>query len=292
MTLLSLLQHICEHPLNRNRKTGAILDFIRWQVQSRLTDKAVVYPWIGDARVLVRRGETGFTMNIYSGLYDFSEMAYLLHTLRPGNLFADVGANIGSYTLLASAVCHARSICFEPIPSTFSRLEKNLQLNHLENLVIPKNLGVGDKSGIIRFSLNENCCNHVLREDEKEKGLEVKVITLDEILGNDCPNLIKIDVEGFEQPVLKGARGILQDPTLHSIILELNGNDSGYGYQASDTIDLLKHYGFASYAYDPFQRKLTQREPVPGNVIFIRHLDKVEALLRTSEKFQIKNILI
>jgi FkbM family methyltransferase len=292
MTLFSLLQHICDHPLNRNRKAGAALDFVRWQVRSRLAGKPLVYTWINDARVLVRRGETGFTMNIYCGLYDFHEMAYLLHVLRPGDLFGDIGANIGSYTLLASAVRCARAVCFEPIPETYARLEKNLQLNHLEKLVVPHNLGVGDQPGVIRFSLAENCCNHVLREGEQEEGLAVKVVTLDDVLGNDCPNLIKIDVEGFEQPVLKGAPGILQNPALHSIILELNGDESGYGFHASDTVDLLKQHGFSSYAYDPFQRKLTLRDPLPGNVLFIRHLDKVETLLHSSEKFFVKNVAV
>ena len=250
----------------------------------------VDYPWINDARVFVRKGETGFTMNIYCGLHDFADMAYLLHVLRPGDLFADVGSNIGSYTILASAVRQARAISFEPVPDTFSRLLRNLELNHLGELVTAHNLGVSDHPGIIRFSANENCCNHVLRDDEKEKGIEVKVGTLDDIFGDSCPDLMKIDVEGFEWPVLNGAAQTLQNPKLHSIIIELNENGSLYGYSETAIIDLLKSHDFASYIYDPFTRKLSPHEPVPGNVLFVRDLKRIEELVRTSETFRIKNV--
>ena len=51
-------------------------------------------------------------------------------------------ANIGSYTVLASAVRHARAICFEPVPATFARLEQNLRLNQLDDRVTAHNVGV------------------------------------------------------------------------------------------------------------------------------------------------------
>jgi FkbM family methyltransferase len=288
MTVLNLLGHICDHPLNRNRKIGALLDFIRWQVRSRLARGYVIYPWLNEARVMVRNGDTGFTMNIYCGLYDLPEMTFLLHVLRMDDLFVDVGANIGSYTILASAVRHARSICFEPIPETFSRLEKNLRLNDLAGLVTANNVGVSDKPAQIRFSVKEDCCNHVLRDDEKGESLEVPVVTLDEALGSESPNVMKIDVEGFEWPVLNGARKLLENPALHSILLEFN-NDL-YGYGQSALLDLLRSHGFSAYTYDPFQRKLTSREPTPGNLLFIRDLERVEALLRSSESFRVKNV--
>jgi hypothetical protein len=57
------------------------------------------------------------TGNLYAGLHEFSEMGFLLHLLRQNDLFVDVGANLGSYTVLASAVCQARNIAFEPVPA-------------------------------------------------------------------------------------------------------------------------------------------------------------------------------
>ena len=62
---------------------------------------------------------TGATGNIYTGLHEFEDMMFLLHLLRPGDIFVDAGANIGSYTVLASAVVGAKSISFEPVPPLF-----------------------------------------------------------------------------------------------------------------------------------------------------------------------------
>jgi FkbM family methyltransferase len=292
MFLFSLLRSILRHPVNRRRKIGALSDFVLWQVRSRLTHRPIVYRWINGAQAFVRNNETGFTFNIYCGLQDFSEMTYLLHVLRENDLFVDVGANMGSYTLLAAAVRRARAVCFEPTPATFTRLSRNLLLNDLGERVTAHPAGVGEKPGVLRFSLQEDCCNHVLRYGEKEEGVEIKVVTLDETLAGACPSLLKIDVEGFELPVLRGAGAILQDPRLHSIILEFAGGGSQYGYHESDLVDLLQQHGFACYGYDPFIRQLTPAEPAYGNALFVRDLDRVQALVRESESFQVKNLTL
>jgi FkbM family methyltransferase len=287
-----MLRGIYDHPLNKDRKGAALLDFARWQIRSRLAGKPLVYSWINGTKVLTRNGETGFTGNIYYGLQDFPEMSYLLHVLREGDVFVDVGTNVGSYTLLASSVRRARSICFEPVPATFSRLKQNLDLNNLEDRVAAHNLGVADKPGLIRFSVNENCCNHVLGDDEKQEGVAVNVVTLDQALDSVSPSLMKIDVEGFELPVLRGASKILQRPELHSIVLEWNADENRYGYHESDLMALLKEHDFAPYQYDPFRRTLTPQEPTEGNTIFVRQLERVNALLRSSEKFRVKDVLL
>lgn len=64
----------------------------------------VQFDWIEGARLMVRNGMTGATGNIYCGLHEFTDMSFVLHLLRPDDLFVDVGANIGSYTVLGK-VC-------------------------------------------------------------------------------------------------------------------------------------------------------------------------------------------
>src|SRR6476469_5615627 len=100
---------LSDHPLTRDHRAAAFARVCRWQIESRLRDEVIV-PWIGSIRLAVRRGMTGATGNVYAGLHEFADMAFTLHFLRPNDLFLDVGANIGSYTLLASGVCKARAI--------------------------------------------------------------------------------------------------------------------------------------------------------------------------------------
>ena len=104
-----LLRHICNHPINRHRRVGALSDFFQWQVASRLQTRPISYPWINGSKMLVRHGDNGFTMSIYCGLQDPVEMGYPLYVLDPDDLFVDVGANVGAYTVLAAFLPDARA---------------------------------------------------------------------------------------------------------------------------------------------------------------------------------------
>ena len=74
---------------------------------------------------------TGATGNLYCGLHEFEEIGFLLHALHPGALFVDVGANIGSYALLAAGVCEGDVVAMETVGSTFACLLDNIALNGL-----------------------------------------------------------------------------------------------------------------------------------------------------------------
>jgi hypothetical protein len=87
-----------------------------------------------DTRLLVCRGMVGATGNLYVGLQEFEEMAFMLHQLRPDDVFVDVGANVGAYTLLAGTA-GARCVAFEPVPATFRALRDNVRLNGLQTRV-------------------------------------------------------------------------------------------------------------------------------------------------------------
>jgi hypothetical protein len=101
MSYLNTLTFIINHPLNRIRRLQAIREYVSWQIGSFLVSTDVVFEWINGSKFLVHKGETGLTGNIYTGLHEFSDMGFLRHVLRPTDLFIDVGANVGSYTILA-----------------------------------------------------------------------------------------------------------------------------------------------------------------------------------------------
>ena len=101
MSFFNIIKFITNHPLNQEQKLKSIVRFAKWQVGSRLVPGAIVYDWINGSKFLVKNGETGLTGNIYTGLHEFPDMAFLLHVLRDDDLFVDVGTNVGSYTILA-----------------------------------------------------------------------------------------------------------------------------------------------------------------------------------------------
>lgn len=285
--MLNILKFITNHPLNRKNKLKAIERFVKWQIGSRLVSGTIVYDWINGAKFFVKRGETGLTGNIYTGLHEFEDMGFLLHVLRRDDLFVDVGANAGSYTILSCSVIGARGIAFEPVPSTFERLTENIRLNHLEKNVVAINKGVGDQHGTMKFTSNSDTTNHVLAEGEKcVNPTSVGVTILDSSLTNETPLLIKIDVEGYEKFVLQGAREILKSPKLKAVILELNGSGDRYGQDESEILELMFAHEFKTYSYNPLDRKLAElngEKSESGNTLFIRDKCFVKKRLETAD---------
>ncbi len=288
MWLFNTIKFIINHPLNQENKLGAIIRFARWQVGSRLVQGAIVYDWINGSRFLVKNGETGLTGNIYTGLHEFQDMAFLLHFLRSEDLFVDVGANVGSYTILACSAIGARGIAFEPVPSTYRRLVENMHLNHLDEKVKCINKGVGAQQGSVVFTSDSDTTNHVLAPSEQCENREiVEVTSLDTALYGESPTLIKIDVEGYETPVLEGAQEALKDRMLHSIIMEINGSGSRYGFNESRLLELMYDYDFRAYSYRPLDRILIDlkgKNLSAGNTLFIRDKSFVMERLRGSPK--------
>ncbi len=291
MSVLNILKFLTTHPLNRDNKFKSIIRFTKWQIGSRLAPGAIIYDWINGSKFIVRTGEKGLTGNIYAGLHDFPDMAFLLHVLRDDDLFIDVGANVGSYTILACSAIGASGYAFEPVPSTYKRLIENIRLNHLENRVKCFNIGVGSEQGSIAFTSNMDTENHALASGEQsDNTISVEVSTLDAVLGGESPTLMKIDVEGYETPVLEGALETLKKQTLHSVIIELNGRCSRYGFDELRILKIMFDYGFRTYSYNPLDRTLVNlkgKNLNSPNTVFIRDKSFVLDRLENSPKVTI-----
>ena len=102
-TRWGILHFIWSQPLNKDARLRAVLRFFRWQIASRLIKCSIAMPFVEDTLLLATSGMAGATLNWYNGLHEPREMGFALHLLRPGDLFVDVGANVGSYTVLAGA---------------------------------------------------------------------------------------------------------------------------------------------------------------------------------------------
>ena len=287
-----ILDFIFNHPLSSRQKFRAVLRFILWQLVSRLVPENHVHKWVNTVRFHVRKGETGLTGNIYTGLHEFEDMGFLLHFLRKEDYFADIGANSGSYTLLASGVIGAQSIAFEPDPGTFMRLECNVRLNRIDSLVDCRNIGIGAKSGNVEFSTGNDTTNRVLNAGETSNdSITVGIDSLDSILEHlETPALIKIDVEGFGKMVIEGAEKTLRNPGLHAVIMELNGSGNFYGFDEKHLVETMSAYGFSAFRYDPWTRKLDSLEGSnhnPGNTLFLRDTDHVLERLKFANPFRV-----
>lgn len=272
-----LLNFLMRHPLLMGRPLYAVARFMYWQIRSRISSKPMIFNWIGGSRLWLRRGWSGLTGNYYAGLNDFEEMSFLLHVLRPGDLFVDVGANMGSYTVLASSVCRAHAIAYEPVDSTYLRLESNIRLNQVEDLVTLRKCAAGERAATVLMTTGHDTTNHIVTMGVSTKPVEL--VALDDDLPA-VPILIKIDVEGFESAVLRGSKRILSEPKLKALIIELNG--AGRRYEESDIQihGCLLEYGFKPFRYSPFERRLTELASFgENNTLYLRDIDFVAVRL-------------
>ena len=209
---------IANHPLTRDAPLSAWARFVSWQVRSRMHQEVIV-PWIGRQRLAVRRGMTGATGNVYAGLHEFADMMLLLHLLRENDLFLDIGANVGSYTVLASGVCRATTWAFEPDPETIRSLRRNIDLNGLAGRVVVHEMALGDTDGEVHFTRGLDTMNRVAMGGEANVRA-VAVRRLDTLVGAAEPLMIKMDVEGYEHSVVHGGLGLLARDCLKLIELE------------------------------------------------------------------------
>jgi hypothetical protein len=146
MSLQSTLKFITTHPLVKRNKINAIGRFIKWQIRYRLSNKPYPFQFIDKTFLVIEKGMTGATGNLYTGLHEFSDMGFVLHFLRESDQFIDIGANVGSYTILEAGVKKAKTLTVEPSKNNFQKLLRNLDFNNLHDLVTAHNIGLGSET--------------------------------------------------------------------------------------------------------------------------------------------------
>ncbi len=259
--------------MNKKSRMAAIGRVIRWQIASRLMVGPIALPYLNGKYLFAKNGMTSAVSNWYCGLAEYEDMSFVLDMLHSGELFVDVGANIGSYSILA-ATKGARVIAIEPVPSTFKVLKQNILLNELDEQIEVMNIGLGSKEENLKFSIKQGATNHVLNKEEKTKqSVKVLVRSLDDVLDGRIPKIIKIDVEGFETKVIEGARKTLANPNLLAVIMELNGSGAYYGFDEDTLHKKMLSLNFNSYIYEPRKQKLISlknKKNQNNNTLYIR----------------------
>ncbi|WP_145719357.1 FkbM family methyltransferase [Mesorhizobium tianshanense] len=270
------------HPLTRDARSKAWMRFLSWQIRSRL-QQDIVMPWVLGQKLVVQNGMTGATGNIYAGLHEFADMALVLHFLRSGDYFADVGANIGSFTVLASGVCRAKTFAFEPDPGTSLYLSRNIQINDIASLVDVYEIAVGDRCKDVEFTVGLDTVNRVVVGQHRSHSRLVKQMRLDDVLKNTVPAMIKVDVEGYEEKVISGALSTLMKEEVKIVELET---------VSPCAEKVLESIGFSRRFYDPFSRSFGNEgsSVSSSNACFIRDECFVNSRVRSADRVEVLGI--
>lgn len=278
--ILYSISGFTNHELWSENRFPPFFRFAKLQLKFLATNATIYLPWINDLILPMDRGDRGLTGNYYLGLWEFSDMAFAIHILREGDIFLDIGANLGSYSLLAAGVAKARSIAFEPVPHTYQKLKRSIAANNLKGSIDPRQIALTSNKlaangGHLYFSIDRDCENSFVNPDYAGDKISIPFSTLNDEAVDLSPTLLKIDVEGFERDVLQGASTVLANKSLLAIIIE---------GQTNEVNRILLDAGFQDFQYLPLERSLVSREKYTPNRIWIRAdaRDRVDSRLRSA----------
>jgi FkbM family methyltransferase len=191
-----------------------------------------------------------------------------IETFKPDDLFIDIGANIGLYSLYAAFSRGVEVIAFEPESLNYALLNKNIFLNRIDHKVKAYPLALSNEIAfnaihVSLFMEGAACHNFKEKLDFKQECFRPEFsqgcfsVTLDYLTQQKfipIPQHIKIDVDGIEHKILEGATQTLKDPLLESILVELNTNLPSH----RQIIELMKENGFI------YSQKQVEQEPNEG----------------------------
>ncbi len=193
-------------------------------------------------------------------------VAWIEENVQPGDVLYDIGANVGAYSLIAAKATgdRARVFAFEPGFASFAALCRNILLNGCQQSITPFSMALSDVTGLVPFkyrTVSAGAAFHALgdrragepgQDDHLAPEYEQPMLgyRLDDFIdqfGLPAANHLKLDVDGCEFAVLRGADRLLANPQLRTLMLELEDNETG-----REIIDYLAAKGLKQTAR--FQR--------------------------------------
>ena len=239
-----VVRYVWAHPSNSGQRLRALVRAARYQARVKLLRRRAVARLGERSRLWVDPHRTAASMVVYANPPDRPEMLAWRHELRDGGLFLDVGANVGTYTIWAAEL-GAEVIAVEPAADTFGLLEENIALNGYR--VTTVRAAAGDHCGRARFTEGLDAGNSLAPDGPVVTDL----VTVDSLVGDRRVTGMKVDVEGFEINVLRGAARALADHRIGLIQIEWNQASAfAVGQDRRPIAELLAGYGYRLFRPD------------------------------------------
>lgn len=217
---------------------------------------------IMDGQKLFLDKEDSLMLSIKNNDHELTEIKFLKQIIKNGDTVLDLGANIGVYTLIFAKLVgkSGHVFAFEPDPTNFEILSKNVKENKHENVTLVQK-AVSEKNDRIKlFVSKRNHASHrIFDSEEKRNSIEVDVITLDTYFKKikNPINFIKMDVEGVEGATLLGASNIIKNSKDLVIMMEYFPKwIRKYGMNPEEILDSLIEKKFKLFNIDQKERKI------------------------------------
>lgn len=212
--------------------------------------------------------DVGRLMKLH-GNYEVAETNFLHRVVKPEDTCFDVGGNVGFFALLFAKLAPKGKVhCFEPITLNTRLIEASAELNSLDNIVV-NNVAVGARNGEIEFVISEDSAYSSMIDtgrSPKKSVRQVPLLTLDKYAtehGVERMDILKIDVEGAEADVIRGAHSLLSNPSRRPryIMIELDDkNLNAFGETVTSIVNMISALEYTPNAIS-YNGSLTPLKP-------------------------------
>jgi FkbM family methyltransferase len=235
---LTVLRFSWTSPANEGARLRAVLRLFFFEFRGRVLRRRTLVRLGNRSRLWADIHRWESSKIAYSGLPDYPEMSVWRDFLRSGDLFVDVGANVGSYAIWAAEL-GADVIALEPASDTFGLLAENVALNGYPVKMIQA--AAGAVRGTAQFTSGLDCVNRF----DPAGSVQATVVTIDWLIQDHFLAGMKVDVEGFEMDVLRGSEKALSEHRIGLIQLEWNKTSMrADGTDRRPLADYLAQYGY------------------------------------------------
>ena len=245
------LRWLTSSPGFRKRPLHVLYQCIAWEIV-RLRGVAISVPYDSGFRVTLKPGEGASRLAFYFGHTEPALFELYEQFIKPGHVVVDAGANIGLHTLVFSRLVgpKGRVYAFEPDSVNFTRLEDHLAQNRIQN-VTSINYALGEsetRAALVRDLSDSSRCHLSSTASADGCSSAVSVMSLDHFAAKEdleSLDFLKVDVEGYEFFLLKGARDLMRRGMIKTMQLEFEpGNLRSSGATDWDILDLLNESGY------------------------------------------------
>jgi FkbM family methyltransferase len=245
--IVRLAGQVLSHPANEGRQVRQLGRAVYFQFRGRLLRKPTLVRLGERSRMLVSVDSAAGVKAAYANPPDVVEWRVWRRFLRPGDLFIDVGANIGTYSVLAAEL-GAEVIAVEPNADNAERVRANLALNGYAGEL--REVVLTDTVKTVHFRNDQDSENHITA-DGGDNTTTLQGQPFDDITGGRHVRGAKIDVEGAEHQVLLGARESLAAGRIDLLQLEWNDCSRRYYQEGREPVAaLLAAHGYQLYRPD------------------------------------------
>jgi FkbM family methyltransferase len=204
-------------------------------------------------------------------------------SFQEGDVFYDIGANVGAYSLVAAKANSGKILiyAFEPAYRNFAQLCQNIYLNGCGESIVPLGVALSDKTAMDDLNyqnLTPGGALHALGQPRDFKGdlfapvfqqrtLSYRLDDLIRLFAIEPPNHIKIDVDGIEASILRGAEATLRNPSIRSVLVEVEESRP----ETTEILEFLRCKGFELRSKHRSTSEVRSAQPSKSfNYLFMR----------------------